>query len=172
MNEIWKNIKNYEGYYQISNFGRVKSLSRFYSPNEHILKPQKFAGNYKRVFLCKNNNIIQWSIHRLVATYFIPNPLNLPEVNHNDGNPANNFVKNLEWSTKSHNAKHAWETGLNKGYSKLGINNPNHKLNENDIKNIRLKLKLGERPKDISLLYNVHQTTISKINRNKNWRTR
>ena len=106
--EIWKPIKDYEGLYEVSNFGRVKSLGNGKSNNskERILKPGKVGGGYLKICLCKNREINQFFIHRLVAETFISNPDNLPEVNHKDENKENNSVENLEWCTHKDNCNH------------------------------------------------------------------
>lgn len=96
--EIWKDIKGYEGKYQISNFGRVKSLPRNGTINkERILKTKLTKFGYERVYLRNKNTRTWFLIHRLVAMYFIPNPDNLPQVNHKDECKTNNHVENLEW---------------------------------------------------------------------------
>lgn len=107
MSEKWKNIKNYEGLYQVSNFGRIKSLKRTANNNhivkEKILKPQKNKNGYLFVNLYKNGNMKRKSIHRLVALAFIENIYNFPYINHKDKNKKNNKVNNLEWCTQSYN---------------------------------------------------------------------
>ena len=113
--EIWKDVENYEGFYQVSNLGRVKSLERdVFLPNgivnrhieEKILVPILNAYGYSFVNLHKNGKSKAILIHRLVALAFIPNPENKPQVNHKDENPLNNRVDNLEWCTASYNANY------------------------------------------------------------------
>ena len=119
MPEIWKDIKGYEGLYQISNVGRVKSLPRNGTiSTEKILKPH-ITKNHWYITLCKNSKCVNRYIHRLVAEAFIPNPLHLPEVNHIDQNPANNVSANLEWCTSKYNMTYSFgkkvqciETGI------------------------------------------------------------
>lgn len=123
-NEEWKDIPGFEGKYQISSFGNVKSVDRIlphktygtWHIKERILKPHwNGQGNskYQCVHLQSGNGKMSCiSIHRLVAEAFIPNPDNLPQVNHIDGNKANNAVSNLEWATGQENTNHAWRTGL------------------------------------------------------------
>lgn len=120
--EIWKDIKNYESYYQISNFGRVKALYReFIGKNgvlkkypERILKPDESSSSstkYQRVSLSKNHKTKRFQVHRLVAEHFIDNPYNKPFINHIDNNGLNNKVSNLEWVTHSENMLHAQKQG-------------------------------------------------------------
>ena len=91
--EIWKDISGYEGLYQVSNFGRVARLSH------GVRKIRKFGASrgYDVVGLCKNGKINGFLVHRLVAQAFIPNPQNLPCINHKDENKHNNTTSNLEW---------------------------------------------------------------------------
>lgn len=105
MKEIWKDVKGFEGLYQVSNIGNVRR-------KKHLLF--KTLRNYYGVKLCKNNIKCFKYIHRLVAEAFIPNPDNKPQVNHIDGNKLNNNVNNLEWVTISENGKHAYKIGLEK----------------------------------------------------------
>lgn len=114
--EIWKDIIGYEGYYQISNTGRVKALARkinIHNNNiriaiERILKPigRGAKGQYIGYNLSKNRKNIKFSAHRLVAQHFITNPNNHPVVSHIDNNPTNNHVSNLQWVTQSTNILH------------------------------------------------------------------
>lgn len=98
--EIWKDIIGYEGLYQVSNFGRVKS---FKFGKERILKPGTNKYGYLIVILCKNGKVKHFYVHRLVAEAFIPNPHNYPCVNHKDECKTNNNVNNLEWCTYTYN---------------------------------------------------------------------
>ena len=101
MKEIWKDKKDYEGRYQVSNWGRVKSLKRKNVLKEKILKPYVDKDGYLTVML--NNPRKTFLVHRLVAEAFIPNPDNLPQVNHKDENKQNNVVINLEWCDVKYN---------------------------------------------------------------------
>lgn len=106
MKEIWKDIEGYEGLYQISNLGRIKSLKRMMKNRkcEEIIKsPSKSEKGYLRIALCKNGKIKYVSVHRLVANAFIPNLQNKPCVNHKDCDTSNNNVNNLEWCTYKEN---------------------------------------------------------------------
>ena len=103
--EEWRDIEGYEGLYQISNKGRVKSLNYRMTRKEGILKPNDTQG-YLQIRLCKNKNHKHYYVHRLVADAFIPNSNNLPEVNHKDEDKHNNCVDNLEWCTSQYNANY------------------------------------------------------------------
>lgn len=104
MNEEWRDIKGYEGLYQVSNLGRVKSLrDKNNKKRELILKPKIMRNGYLKVDLCKNGKQKTFTVHRLVATVFISNPKNFPTVNHKDENKLNNNVSNLEWCTVLYN---------------------------------------------------------------------
>lgn len=98
--EIWKDYKDYKGHYQVSNFGRIKSIK---FGKEIILKPGTNKNGYSYVILYKNGKVKKFTVHRLVAEAFLPNPDNLPEVNHKDENKLNNCVSNLEWCTNLYN---------------------------------------------------------------------
>ena len=111
MEEIWKPIEGYEGLYEVSSYGRIKSLERYRSNNggiqlikERIMKPLDYNG-YKNVLLWKNGSKKKEYVHRLVAKAFLSNPDNLKEVNHKDENPSNNMVENLEWCSHRYNMK-------------------------------------------------------------------
>lgn len=109
--EIWRDIPGYEGSYQVSNRGRVKSLLR---NRIRILKPRKRSRGmkYLNVALFTNGKRKEESIHRLVALAFLPNPNNYPVINHKDENPGNNHVDNLEWCTVEYNYKYSEKTRL------------------------------------------------------------
>lgn len=97
--EIWKDIEGYEGLYQVSNLGRVKRA--------YILKPYKDKKGYLAVQLSKHNKVKRLFVHRLVAMAFIPNPNNLPQVNHKDRNTSNNHMGNLEWCDARYNLEYS-----------------------------------------------------------------
>jgi hypothetical protein len=106
-NEYWKDIEGYEGLYQVSNLGRVKSLR-----SNKILKQQTDKNGYKRVILSYLNKQKCFQVHRLVAIAFILNTDDKPTVNHEDGNKENNLVSNLSWATNSEQTKHAIKNKL------------------------------------------------------------
>lgn len=100
MNETWKDVASYEGLYQVSDLGHVRSLRH---EKALILKPGSSGKGYLNVRLCRDGKVKALYIHRLVAEAFIPNPLNLPQVNHKDEDKTNNAVNNLEWCTAEYN---------------------------------------------------------------------
>lgn len=100
MQEEWKDIEGYEGLYKVSSFGRIKSL---YGGEERIMKQANHGHGYLMCALTKNGKLKSFTVHRLVAKAFIPNPSNLPQVNHIDENKENNRVDNLEWCDGKYN---------------------------------------------------------------------
>ena len=138
MDEIWKDIKGYEGIYQVSNIGRVRSLDRWTEGNKcmfkrgRIIKPFDNKG-YNNTSLSRGGVNKTFATHRLVADAFVPNPYNLPCVNHKDGHKRNNVVENLEWVTYSQNTQHAIRLGLidvesSKEYGKQSVEVIGHPL--------------------------------------------
>ena len=103
MQEIWKPVVGYEGLYEISNLGRVKSLPRNGTSFSEKILQHSIAKGYRQVILSKNNERKSVTIHRLVATAFLPNEKNYPCINHKDENKQNNDVSNLEWCSYAYN---------------------------------------------------------------------
>lgn len=122
MEEEWRPVKGYEGLYEVSNMGRVRSLPRTVRKRGNktslykgkLLKALDDLYGYKNVNLSKQTIKRKKRVHRLVAEAFIPNPMNLPVVNHLDGDKHNNCVSNLEWCSNKENTNHAIKTGLMK----------------------------------------------------------
>lgn len=112
--EEWRDVVGYEGLYQVSSFGRVKSLERdltypdgtIHHWKEKILTNRTDKNGYKYVGLCRNGESTNFKVHRLVAVAFIPNPANLPFVNHRNENPTSNYPDNLEWCTHQYNVNY------------------------------------------------------------------
>jgi len=172
--EIWKDIKGFEGFYQISNYGRVRSLTRKSNPyidgrqhtcNGIILKGGiiKTGKGYLGHVFYKNGKIKNIYTHRLVAEYFVPNPLDKKTVNHKDANPQNNHYTNLEWCTQKENIQHAVRNGLHPFGEKNGLS----KLNELQVRVIR---NCDLKQRELAVIFNVNQTTISYIRKRKTWK--
>lgn len=129
--EIWKDIVNYEGLYQISNYGRVKSIPRGRRLYVVILTILTDKYGYTKVALTRDRKSTQFTIHRLLSTAFIPNPENKPCVNHINGIKNDNRIENLEWCTYSENILHAFRVlkrrSPNGGRGKIGALSKNSK---------------------------------------------
>ena len=118
MKEIWKPVVGYEGFYEVSNIGKVRSLARIVECNDgrkrkikdRILKGSSYSGGYSGVTLHKDGCTKSVNIHRIVAEAFVPNPLEKEEVNHKDENPSNNHASNLEWVTHKENINYGTRT--------------------------------------------------------------
>lgn len=176
--EIWKDIKGYEGYYQVSNFGKVKSLDRVQINSlgykrkliGRILKPSLRQG-YPRIILAKDGDIKHINIHRLVAKHFVKNN-NIEEnncVNHIDGNKENNHCSNLEWITSLENSSHASRIGL----YKTGENHPGVSTTIDEVYSILDDYYLNNMlQNDIAKKYNCTQSLISFIVLGNSWHYR
>lgn len=128
MNEEWKPIEGYEGLYEVSNLGRVRSVARVVKGKgdcqrelkSRLLAPKNITNGYQQVTLSKDGKPTIRLLHRLVAVAFVPNPDNLNIVNHKDENPANNRADNLEWCTQLYNVNYG--TGKERGNAKSNHN--------------------------------------------------
>jgi hypothetical protein len=177
--EIWDDIPGFRGRYEVSSYGRVRSLPRKckcraggYRTVPGGLR-RIFVANsprsYPSVHLGKRGKGKTHKIHILVATVFVvnPEPGKRTIVNHKDGDKTNARADNLEWTTQAENSKHAHETGL----SHRGAETPNAMLDENDVRRIRRKLKNKETTLvELAKYYGVHLTTISAIKRRVSWK--
>lgn len=171
--EEFRDIEGYEGLYQVSNLGRVKSLSRIktniygikYPIKERILKHVTHTEGYLSVALCINGKPTTKLVHRLVGQAFLLKDIEKAFINHKNGIKIDNRLDNLEWCTTKENNQHSHDLNL----SKKGVDHPNSKLLEKDIFEIRNKLKHLSQT-EVSEIYGVSQTLISKIKRNKIWK--
>jgi hypothetical protein len=160
MQEIFKDVVGYEGLYQVSNLGNVRSL-RYHKFK--LLNLRKSIYGYTLVDLYSNKIKRTFNVHRLVAITFIDNPNNKREVNHINGIKHDNRLENLEWNTREENREHAKKTGL---INNKGVNNHQCKLKEYDI----IKIKNDNRPQSkIAKDFNISQTQVSRIKTNKRW---
>lgn len=175
MEEIWKDIKGYEGIYQVSNYGKIRSLDRIDKINHfhkgRILKPASIKG-YLHVNLSVDGNINDVAIHRVVAETFIPNPHNLPQINHKDENKQNNMVTNLEFCTPKHNVNYGTRT-IRASISQSGEKSHKHKLTQKEVEEIKSIYKRKSKDfnqKKLAQKYNVSFQEISNIIRGKKWK--
>lgn len=182
MVEVWKDVGDYEGVYQISNLGRIKSLNRIVDWNgtkKHIKEKIRVVCldglGYYRTCLNKNGKSKTIKVHRLVAQAFIPNPDNKEEVNHINGIKTDNRVENLEWCTRSENNQHAYKTGLHKpiihteeAKNKISIKNRGERNSQSKFKNsdilaIRELRKEGLKHKEIAKRLNISMGVINSV---------
>lgn len=161
--ELWRPVKNYIGYYDVSSQGRIRSLGGRRGSSERVLKPANMKG-YLCVSLSASGTKRTRLVHHLVAEAFIDNPNGLTEVNHIDGDKKNNHRHNLEWTSHADNIAHAVDTGLtdNKG-EKHGM----HKLTENNVEHIRRSILSGA---VLAKHYGISEQTISDIRLGKSWK--
>lgn len=173
MEEVWKDILEYEGYYQVSNTGKIKRLAGKRCLNSRILKPGKNKGNYSFVILCKNCKKTSMYIHRLVALSFIPNIENKKEINHIDCNKSNNIVSNLEWCTHKENSKHSFDNGLNTVVRRKDVIENRtkvlRKLSDLTVKEIKKLSETGLNYSEISKKLSVRHSTVWFIINKKNY---
>lgn len=169
MKEIWKNIPDYEGLYQVSNLGNVKSLNYGRTKKEKLLKLIVDGKGYLNVNLCKNKIPKKFLVHRLLMLTFNPEQnFEGAQVNHIDGNTSNTNLDNLEWCTQNHNMKHAYNNGLK--ISLKGEKNGKSKLTEIQVRKIRTDYENKCFTKsELAKMFNVKQNAISKIINNKRW---
>lgn len=167
--EEWMDIKGYEGYYKISNFGTVKSVDRLIKHSKGPLflkkgvkrKPIMLPNGYLTVILHKDSKQSgNLYVHRLTALHFVSKTQYKKEVNHIDGNKSNNRVSNLEWVTPKENTNHAVRSGLNRSL----------KLNINMANTIRERYNNGESAKVLACEYEVNRSAIFKILSNTIWK--
>ncbi|MEG0848507.1 MAG: HNH endonuclease [Myroides sp.] len=176
--EIWKEVEEFNNKYEISNLGNLRSKTRRInssiqpcgyriSPSREI-KSQDNGNSYKQFYVSVDAKRVMKYSHRLVAKYFIPNPNNLPEVNHIDGDKGNNSVSNLEWVTLQQNRDHASENGLMQRGEKHKLS----KLSETQIIAIRRLFRINPQFNKLKTAkkLGVRDTTIHKIIKNQRWK--
>ena len=181
--EVWKDVVEFEGLYQVSNFGNVKSLDRIvnkpngvsYLRKGKICTQSKSNLGYMTVGFTVNNKKVNKYVHRLVAEAFITNMNDYPQVNHIDCDKTNNRMYNLEWCTNSQNHIHASKNGLNKlhlhrvAYS--GEENGRSLLTKEQVLEIKQKyIPYKYSAKKLSKEYNVSESCITHILNNTSWK--
>lgn len=180
MEEIYIPIVNYEGLYEVSNYGNIKSTSKtvfignkkngdpkFKITNDRILKIFKSCNSYINIHLYKDGNKKTFLVHRLMAISFIPNPKNKEFVNHIDGNKLNNNLLNLEWCTRKENNDHGYSMGLM--HKSHGVNHTSAKLNDKSVKEIRQRV-VSETQTSLAKEFGVTQQVIYNCIIRKIWK--
>jgi hypothetical protein len=164
-NEIWKDVMDFEGRYQVSDFGRIKSFAR--NKLGIIITPYKTQFGYHAITLRINKKLTYRFIHRVVATAFIPNPNNKPSVNHKNGIRTDNRLDNLEWCT----AKENTQDGIRRQTIKVaGDNSKRRKINYASVLLIRQAHLRGEPMKSIARQHGLCIPQIWNICNYKSWR--
>lgn len=177
-NEIWVNVKGYEDSYMVSNFGRIKSKDRnvirlngfeIFTKGGLRKNSLKKSG-YFDIGLWKEGNVKRFSVHKLVAINFIPNPYNNPVINHKNCDKKDNRVENLEWCTHKENIQHSWINGLS--YVLKGEKAVNSILTRQKVLAIRRLFKINPKSnqRNIAKKLNVHYVTINNVVNSKTWR--
>jgi len=171
MVEQWRDIPGYEGFYQVSNFGKIKRVGGSTKcRKDRILKPGTDRAGYKTIVLSKDGHIQGIRVHRLVVIAFMGNRPKM-ETNHKDGNKANNHLDNLEWATRSDNLKHRYRV-LKQCRDNHGEKNPNARLTYELAQEIRDLYKTGDfSQRELGEKHGVSQGQISKIILGKEWIT-
>lgn len=177
IDEKWVDIIGYEGIYQVSNFGRIKSLKRTFikrkkgggempvSMPESIRSKRLTSNGYIKIALWYNGKVKHYLVHRLVAFYFVPNPNKYKQVLHLDNNPSNARWDNLKWGTQKMNIQQA----VTEGRWHIGSKNNKTKLKESDIPKIRKLVSEKVPSRVIGEKFNVGHSAILSIKNNKTW---
>lgn len=179
MQEEWKSATGYDGFYEVSNLGRIRSHRRYTRcvskagrefqklQGGGLMKLVEHNGGYLSVVFSAEGVRKSFLAHRVVAEAFIPNPNNLPWINHKDANKRNNAVDNLEWCTAQENYQHAAMLGLLP--PKFGSEKGTAKLNEEVVFVIKKMIKLGFTNKRLAEIFEVSTAPISYIRNNQAW---
>lgn len=173
-NEIWKVIPGFDGFYEVSNKGRVRSWKNTRGnrlDNPKYLKPSIGTHGYLTYGLHKNNKPHgNGCVHRLVAEAFIPNPNNYRCINHKNGIKTDNRIGNLEWCTYKHNIIHAFKNGLSSARDMKGEEHPMSKLTKQEVAEIREKFNSGKFSQmHLSEIYKTSLSNIGSIVKNNSW---
>lgn len=172
--EVWKSVVGYEGLYEVSSLGRVKSLERKCNTRSGIRTvPEKILVNgldsygYYQVNLYVENIRNTWKVHRLECLAFLPNPENKRSINHKNGVKTDNRLENLEWSTEKENTVHAHKNGLARG--RRGEEHGQTNLTEIQAREIKYNHddKTGV---ELSKMYGITTSSVSAIRNGKRWK--
>lgn len=159
-------LKDYEGLYNITSNGDLYSL---YKNKNKLMSSRVDSTGYLRLTLSKNGKETKFSVHRLIALSFIPNPENKPCVNHINAIKTDNRIENLEWCSYKENLIHAQNLGLMNYQKVQGENHFRSSLKNKDVIDIKAKIKKGVKNCDIAKEYNILSSTVSKIKTGARW---
>lgn len=174
--ENWKDVPGFEGFYQASDLGNVRSVPReivtsdsrrWIQPGKRMTLGAHHKGGYRTVVLCRFNKPRAYLVHRLVALAFLENPDGLPEVNHKDGDKAHNAVSNLEWISRKDNIDHAVCLSL---INNKGERNQQAKLNEATVRHIRRLKSQGLSNTKIAALTGATARNVKNITSRTSWK--
>lgn len=171
VSEEWRPVSGFEGFYEVSSLGRIKSLKRIDCrgqprPERIMILDLSASGGYPRCRLSRNRAAVFLLVHRVVAEAFIPRIRGMDIVHHRDNNKLNPAAENLEWSTLSKNTLYAYRDGkLNRD----GSNNGGSVLTEKCVRRIRALLSAGRRGRDIAVEFKISKSVISNIKNGKSW---
>lgn len=168
MIEEWKDVPQYEGLYEVSNTGLVRSMMTTTGRRKGLIKPH-YKNGYLAVNFYKNGELKHFYAHRLVANIFIDNPNKFKEVNHIDCNKCNNNVENLEWCNRNYNLQHSYDNGL----KRFGEKHGGHKLTEKEVLQIRNEYVKNDKEHSLHALakkYGVKSCTIQAIVTGRLWK--
>lgn len=179
--EEWRSVVGWEGFYEVSSHGRVRSLDRlvrckpsrnkdgFQQFKGKAMKPSIRTDGYYVICLSREGEVrSRVVVHRLVAEAFVVNADNKKFVNHINGDKLDNRPENLEWVTQAENNAHAWKTGLN--YARYGSRTSNAKLTEEQVREIRRRLDEGDSIKNVALAFKMSYPAIDGIKNRRNWK--
>jgi len=170
--ELWKDVTGYEGRYQVSDCGSVRSLPRPWRKQLLILKPGRDTDGYQQVALHKNGKRVTRKVHQLVLETFGATRLSKDDVTrHLDGNKDTNRIDNLKWGSVAENATDAVQHGTSPGFGSCGENNGQSKLTSDDVRRIRQLLRTGKyEQQKLASLFGVSKQTITFIKQGKTWK--
>jgi Trp operon repressor len=179
--EVYVDISNYEGYYQVSNYGNVRSLDRVITEQTgktqtlkgRILKPHTNSSGYYQINLNRKSIRTTFAIHQLVAQAFLDNRSRKPTVNHINGIKTDNNVNNLEWATYSENLEHAYKNKLRTSVLSQAVGEKNYKrkLTPEQVIEIKRLLVAGNLThREIATKFSVARSTITEIKSGRRWR--
>jgi hypothetical protein len=166
--EVWKAIPGYEGFYSVSDLGRVRRDRANNGCKVKIIKPRGRPNDYLHVSLCANGKVTQIRVHRLVLETFLGIDPNKPQTNHKNGIRGDNRLVNLEWVTCGENIRHSFQV-LHRP-ALIGSDVGNSKINEESVRKIRFLISCGVIYKDIAAEFGISRTAVSDIFRGRTWK--